>query len=145
MGRRLRRDLPDGFFHATARGTGRIRIVRDDDDCAAFVGLLGLVARRWRWDVLAYCLMPNHYHLVLEATVADLSRGMHALNGRHATRFNGRHLRTGHLFQERFEARVIESEAYLDAACAYVLENPIRARLVDVVEGWPWSGSRFSP
>lgn len=116
-------------------------IVRDDLDCDAFAALLDRVGRRWDWTVHAYCLMPNHYHLVLETSVGHLSKGMHALNGRHAQRFNERHSRSGHLFQERFDARVIESEAYLQAACRYVVENPIRAGLARGAESWPWSGT----
>jgi putative transposase len=146
MGRQLRRELPDGIFHASARGTGRIAIVRDNLDCDAFAWLLERVARRWEWALHAFCLMPNHYHLVLETSVARLSKGMHALNGLYARRFNERHLRSGHLFQERFDARVIESDEYLESACRYVLDNPVRAGLAGSGEPWPWSGtSRFEP
>lgn len=144
MGRRPRRELSDGFFHATARGTGRIAIVRDDTDCEAFTTLLERVVRRWSWSLYAYCLMPNHYHLVLATSVDHLSMGMHALNGPHARRFNERYVRSGHLFQERFDARAVESETYLEEACQYVLENPVRAGLVAAPEDWPWSGSNVS-
>lgn len=141
MARRPRRELTDGFYHATARGTGRIAIVHDDIDCNAFTTLLRIVTRRWSWEICAFCLMPNHYHVVLQTTVPCLSKGMHALNGRHARRFNSRHLRTGHLFQERFDVRLIDSEAHLEDACNYVLANPVRAGLVDDVESWPWSAA----
>ncbi len=140
MGRRRRRELPDGFFHVTARGTGRIAIVHDEIDCEAFVALLRGVSRSSDWRLLAFCLMPNHYDLVLETSVARLSQGMHALNGRHARRFNARHDRSGHLFQERFDARGIESESYLEAACHYVVNNPVRAALAHTADSWPWSG-----
>lgn len=139
MARRPRRELPDGIYHATARGTNRTAIVVDDLDCEAFTSLLALVVRRWRWYVAAFCLMPNHYHLVVEAPVQRLSRGMHALNGRHARRFNERHGRSGHLFQERFDARLIESEEHLGTACAYVIDNPVRAGLCATAEDWPWA------
>ncbi len=141
MARRPRRELTDGIYHATARGTGRIRIVADHIDCVAFTALLATVARRWGWVLHAYCLMPNHYHLVVETRVPALSAGMHALNGRHARRYNARQLRVGHLFQERFDTRLIESEEYLADACAYVLNNPVRAGLVDRYEDWPWLGA----
>lgn len=104
MARHPRRELLDGTFHATARGTNRTRIAHDEIDCRAFMALLRRVTVRWAWTVHAFCLMPNHYHLVVTATVERLSRGMHLLNGRHALRFNSRHGRTGQLFQERFDA-----------------------------------------
>jgi putative transposase len=140
MARRPRRELPDGTYHATARGTNRTRIVLDDIDCEAFATLLARVAKQWRWRVAAFCLMPNHYHVVLAVTVERLSNGMHALNGRHARRFNERHLRSGHLFQERFDAQLIESEGHFEAACLYVLDNPVRAGLCADAADWPWSG-----
>lgn len=140
MARQPRRELPDGTYHATARGTNRTRIVHDIIDCEAFTTLLARVAERWRWRVAAFCLMPNHYHVVLAVTVERLSNGMHALNGRHARRFNERHLRSGHLFQERFHAQLIESEEHFEAACLYVLDNPVRAGLCDDAADWPWSG-----
>jgi REP element-mobilizing transposase RayT len=141
MARRPRRELTDGIYHATARGTGRIPIVLDDVDCNAFMSLLRRVARLWTWQIGAFCLMPNHYHLILQTSVERLSMGMHALNGRYARRFNLRHSRTGHLFQERFDARLIESEAHLETACEYVLANPVRAGLVADPESWPWSAA----
>jgi len=90
-----------------------------------------------------YCLMPNHFHLVLEGKLDNVSAGMHQLNGLYATRFNRRHERTGHLFQGRFGLRVIEDESYLEDACRYVLENPVRAGLCERAEDWPWSACRF--
>jgi putative transposase len=144
MARRPRRELPDGTYHTTARGTGRIAIVHDPVDCEAFIKLLALVVRRWRWRVAEWCLMPNHYHLVVATPVALLSAGMHALNGRHARRFNERHLRAGHLFQERFEARLIETEEHFESACEYVLDNPVRAGLCRRREEWPWGSASRS-
>lgn len=84
--------------------------------------------------------MPNHHHIVVAARLEHLSHGMHALNGRHATRFNRRHGRTGHLFQERFDARLIDGDAYLEDACRYVLDNPVRGGLVRHALDWAWSG-----
>ncbi|MGH3115679.1 MAG: REP-associated tyrosine transposase [Gaiellales bacterium] len=140
MARRPRRELGDGVYHATARGTNRTRIVRDELDCDAFIRFFARAAQAWEWAVHAFCLMPNHYHVVLETKVERLSNGMHALNWRHAFRFNSRHCRTGHLFQERFDARLIETDAYLEEACDYVLNNPVRAGLCNRPDEWPWSG-----
>jgi REP-associated tyrosine transposase len=131
---------PEGIFHVTARGVDGCAIVVDDDDRAAFVGLLRQVCRRWRWRCHAYCLMNTHYHVLVEATLERLSRGCHLLNGVHARRFNERHGRTGHLFGDRFHARVVASDAHLAAATLYVRNNPVRAGLCDDARDWRWSG-----
>ncbi len=140
MARRPRYVFSDGSFHVTARGAGRIAIYRDDDDCRTFLGLLGLVARTHRWRVHAFCLMTNHYHLVVEATVAQLSAGFQRLNGRYAQSFNGRHGRWGHLFGERFWSGQIEDEDELGAVCRYVVANPVRAGLCAYPADWRWIG-----
>ncbi len=122
--------LPDGLFHATARGAGRIPIFRDADDRWSFLGLLGKVAEDFRWDCHTWCLMTNHYHLVIDATREDMSNGFHRLNGLHAQGFNGKHRRWGHLFGERFWCRPLDEEE-LERTCIYVMENPVRAGLCD--------------
>jgi putative transposase len=127
------------FFHAYARGVDRMAISRDDFDRAAWVALLERAVRRFELTIHTYCLMPNHFHLVVESELNDLSRGMHHLNGVYAQRFNRRHERSGHLFQERFGVRAIGDEAYLYGACAYVLDNPVRAGLCESPDDWPWS------
>ena len=140
MARQPRHLLVDGFFHITARGVARMTIYRDEDDFTWFLRLLGAVVPRFAWQRHAYCLMPNHYHLVLKATVNDLSRGMQRLNSLYAQGFNQRYERTGHLFQNRFGARMIDSEDYLEDACEYVINNPVRAELCATASEWPWSG-----
>jgi putative transposase len=139
----LRTSLPDGPFHVTSRGVGGCAIFRDDDDRRWFLALTRKCAERYDWTVHALCLMTTHYHLVLDSTRADLSRGLHRLNGRYGQAFNQRHERFGHLFADRFDSRVIEDEAYLAAACRYVVANPVRAGLCASVEDWPWSHSRY--
>ena len=140
MARQPRHLLGDGIFHITARGVARMTIYRDEDDYTWFLQLLGTVMPRFAWQRHAYCLMPNHYHLVLKATLNDLSRGMQRLNGLYAQGFNQRYDRTGHLFQDRFGARMIDSEDYLEDACEYVINNPVRAELCATASEWPWSG-----
>jgi putative transposase len=141
--RPLRSDLPDGFFHVTARGVDGTWIVRGDDDRRIFFLRLADVISRFDWVEHALCLMNTHYHLVLEATRLALSTGMKRLNGLYAQGFNERYERKGHLFGDRFWAGVIESEDYLEAACSYVIWNPVRAGLCDAPEDWPWSRSRY--
>jgi putative transposase len=139
-----RTSLPDGYFHVYTRGiAGGSAVFADDADRAFFVELLARCIDRHRWTCHAYTLLSTHYHLVVEATRASLSSGLHQLNGRYAGRFNRRHGRFGHVFAERFQARVIESEAYLYDACAYVAQNPVAAGLCDAPEDWPWSYSRY--
>jgi len=89
------------------------------------------------------CLMTTHYHLVVHSTRLDLSLGVQRLNGRYAQLFNERHGRFGHLFADRFTSRVIETEDHMHEACRYVVENPVRARLCDAADEWPWSHSRY--
>jgi len=138
MPRRLRSELPDGMFHVTSRGVARAPIVRDTHDYIALRAQLREVIRKFAWNVYAYCLMPNHYHLVLSTEREGLSKGMHRLNGLYAQRFNRRHGRVGHLFQNRFSAYVIESDAHLLSAILYVGDNPVRAGLAERPADWPW-------
>jgi putative transposase len=138
-----RTSLPDGHFHVTARGVERRAIYLDDDDYRSFLGLFAATARRQSWNVYAFCLMPNHYHVILEATREALSEGIQWLDGIYAQDFNARYQRWGHLFGARFASWAIESEKHLYGAARYVLANPVRAGLVDRAEDWPWSGSRW--
>jgi putative transposase len=140
----LRSSLPDGFFHVSARGVDRgSPVFTDDDDRCIFLGLVWRTAKHYRWRCHALCILSTHYHLVVEATRDELSSGMQRLNSSYALSFNRRHGRFGHLFAERFSARVIEDETYLYDACAYVVLNPVKAGLCDRIEDWPWSYSRY--
>src|ERR687896_743251 len=138
-----RSTLPDGFFHVISRGVYGRGIYADTADRRRFLGLLSDCETAYLWTMHAFCLMTTHYHLVVETSREGLSNGLQKLNGRYAADFNRRHGRFGHLFAERFTARVIESEEYLFEACAYVMQNPVRAGLCDRVEDWPWSYSSY--
>jgi putative transposase len=138
-----RSSLPDGFFHVASRGICDTVIYVDDLDRHGFLVLLERCERTFGWTCYAYCLMTTHYHLVLETQRVQLSRGLHWLNWKYASSFNARHGRFGHLFAGRFSARPIESEDYLFDACAYVILNPVKARLCDRPEQWTWSFSRY--
>jgi REP element-mobilizing transposase RayT len=127
------------MFHAYARGVPGQLVFLDQFDYEAFMTLLRRTERRAQWRLQAACLMPNHYHVLLEATVEALSTGMHRLNGIYAQRFNRRHLRYGHLFASRFGCRLIEGDEYYETVCAYVLDNPVRAGLCEEWSEWPWS------
>ena len=143
MARIARTSLPDGYFHIYARGIASgSAVFPDDADRTFFVELLARCIDRHRWTCHAYTVLSTHYHLVVEARCASLSAGLHLLNSRYARRFNRRYDRFGHVFAERFQARVIESAEYLYDACAYVAQNPVAAGLCDAPEDWPWSYRR---
>lgn len=131
--------LPDGYFHVYTRGIPERPIYLDDEDRHIFLELLDRAAVGHRITIHARCLMTTHYHAVVEATRADLSRAMQGLHSAYAVRFNRRYGRFGHLFAERFTSRAIEGEEYLHDACAYVLLNPVKAGLCDRIGDWPWS------
>jgi putative transposase len=141
MPRPLRSFEPGGFYHVTARGNNGRDIVVDDRDREAFVTLLARTAARFGFHVHAWCLMTNHYHLVIETPSGELSPAVQYLNSAHARRFNQRHDRTGHLFRARFRATVLQDDRHLEAACAYVLLNPVRAGLTTCPEEWRWAGA----
>jgi putative transposase len=101
--------------------------------------MLAGTVRTHKWRCLAYCLMTNHYHLVVGTPVANISAGMHRLNGEYARWFNRRHGHFGHLFEDRFHSGVIETDGYLLEACRYVLLNPVRAGIVRTPAEWSWS------
>jgi REP-associated tyrosine transposase len=136
--RQPRSALGDGLFHVTARGNAGMKIYLDETDYRTFLALMRDVARQHSWTLFAYCLMPNHFHLVVRARGSDLSAGMSALNGTYGRRFNRRHRRYGHLFQGRYGTRLIDEERRLDVR-DYVMENPVRAGLVADADDYPWS------
>jgi putative transposase len=144
MARPLRAQLPAaGVYHVTARGVERRSIYLDDDDRRFFVALLHLATRRNRWRVLAYCLLTNHVHVLVETTRERLTVGMHLISGRYAQGFNARYERTGHLFQGRFHARAVTDDVYLATACDYVLDNAVNAGLCESRQDWPWLGGEI--
>jgi putative transposase len=143
MARILRTLLPDGLFHVTTRAVERTPAFFHDIDRVSFLRLLGECVERFEWELYAYCLMTNHYHLILRSTQVALSDGMQRLNGLHARRVNLRVRRRGHLFGARYASWIVDTEDHARAACRYVLFNPVRAGLCAQTEDWPWSGSRY--
>jgi len=138
----LRIEVPDGIFHVTARGNNRQAIYHDDVERQTFLRLLGRAAQKYRWVVLTYCLMTNHYHLLLRTPFGVLSRGFDELNGGFARIVNIRQGRTNHLFGRRFSSDLIESDAHMLEAARYIVLNPVRARICDRPADWPWSSYR---
>lgn len=144
MARPLRLEFAGALYHVTARGDRREAIYLDDADRALFLSLLGKVCSRFNWAIHAYCLMGNHYHLLIETPDGNLSRGMRHLNGVYTQAANRRHRRVGHLLQGRYKAIVVQKEAYLLELSRYVVLNPVRARMVAHAGEWPWSNYRAS-
>jgi len=139
MARPLRVEFDGAIYHATSRGNARENIFDNDGDRKAFLEILGKVVNRFNWLCHAYCLMDNHYHLVIETPEANLSKGMRQLNGVYTQLYNRRHRTVGHLFQGRYKAILIQKESHLLEVCRYVVLNPVRAKAVERVEQWKWS------
>ena len=142
MARPLRIQYPGAVYHVMSRGHERSRIFGSDRDRRRWLDLLATVADRERWEVHAYCLMTNHYHLLIETPEAGLSAGVHDLNARYAQWFNLRSSRTGHLFEGRFRAVLVQKDSHLLELCRYVVLNPVRAKLARGAGEWPWSSYR---
>ena len=136
------RDESPGYHHVWCRGNNKRPIVLDARDRRTLLEQTDTVARRFGWKVLAYCLMDNHYHLVIEIDERGMSRGFCRLNTGYATTFNKRHGRMNHLFGKRYGSKPIEDEASLLETCRYVLMNPVRAGLVKRPQDYRWSSFR---
>lgn len=139
MTRPLRIQYEGAVYHVTARGNDRRSIFRDAGDRRLFLHVLAEVNGKFHWFCHAYCLMGNHYHLVIETPDGNLSQGMRQLNGVYTQSYNRRHGRTGHLFQGRYQGILVEKETHLLEVCRYVVLNPVRAKLVRHPEEWEWS------
>ena len=144
MSRKLRIEYPGAIYHVMNRGDQREDIFRDDKDRQRFLATLGEACGKTEWQVQAYCLMRNHFHLVLETPQPNLVFGMKWLLGVYTKRFNIRHKLCGHLFAGRYKALVVEGSGngYLRTVCDYVHLNPVRARLLPpeaALESFAWS------
>ncbi len=142
MARPLRIEFPGAVYHVTSRGDRQERIFIDDDDRRRLLHVVAQGMLRFDAEVLAFCLMGNHYHFVLRTRQANLSRLMRHINGEYTQTFNRRHDLKGHLFQGRFNAILVDSDSYLMELCRYVELNPVRSRLANSVDDWAWSSYR---
>lgn len=139
MARPLRLEFAGAVYHLTSRGNARQKIFFSDTDRELLLATLAQVVSRYGWVCHAYCLMANHYHLLVETPKGNLSIGMRQLNGIYTQRFNRRHKRLGHLFQGRYKAILVENESYLLELCRYIVLNPVRVKGTVKLGAWKWS------
>ena len=142
MARPLRIEFAGALYHVTARGNARADIYLDKADREEFLRLLTLTIKRYDWYCHAYCLMDNHYHLLIETNTASLSKGMKILNGSYTQHFNRQHQRVGHVFQGRFKAILVQKDSYLLELARYIVLNPVRAEMIRHPKEWSWSSYR---
>jgi len=139
MSRPLRLEFPDALYHLTSRGDRREDIYEDDVDRGAFLDVLSSVIEQFNWTCYAYCLMSNHYHLLVQTPDANLSKGMRQLNGVYTQAYNRRHNKTGHLFQGRYKSILVDEDSYLLELSRYIVLNPVRAGMTRRVDQCKWS------
>jgi len=144
MSRPIRIEFHDALYHVTARGDRREDIFEDDQDRQMFLATLEQVITQFNWICHAWCLMDNHYHLLIQTPDGNLSKGMRQLNGVYTQTNNRRHKRVGHLFQGRFKGILVDSDTYLLELTRYVVLNPVRAGMVKNPADWAWSSYRAS-
>lgn len=142
MARPLRIEFPGAIYHITARGNCRAPIFIDDIDKNIFLRCVKDINTRFKTICHAYCLMLNHYHLILETPEGNLSRAMQLLNGIYTQSFNHRHTKVGHVFQGRYKSILIQRESHLLEASRYIVMNPVKAGLCAHPADWEWSSYR---
>jgi putative transposase len=144
MSRPLRLHVPGMLYHVFARGNEKKRIFADHADFKRFLLLLRCATERFDGRCIAYCGMPNHYHLLIAAGRHPVSRIMHYLNSTYSQWFNQRHQRVGHLLQGRFGCRIVQHGAYARLVLRYIALNPVKGGYVRDPAEWPWSSYRFA-
>jgi putative transposase len=139
VARPIRIDYPDTFYHILSRGNERRNIFYNETDYLKFLDVLGEMVQKFHIEIHAYVLMPNHYHLLVRTTSANISRAIQWLGVSYSVWFNKKHTRSGHLFQGRFKSFLVENEKYLTAMGLYIHGNPLRAGLVEGLSRYRWS------
>lgn len=142
MSRPLRIEFSGALYHVMARGNAREAIFQDGGDRQMFCSGRARICKRCEWRLWAYCLMDNHYHLLIETLKPTLSRGMREVNGVYTQAFNRHHRRAGHVLQGRYKAVLVDKDSYLLELSRYLVLNPVRARMCKTAADWPWSSYR---
>jgi len=139
MARPLRIEYPEAWYHVMNRGRRGEDIFSDDQDYIMFTDLLRETSEIWNVRIAAYCLMPNHYHMLIQTPDANISRSMRHLNGVYTQRYNSRHRCDGQLFRGRYKSILIGTDSYLLQVVRYIHRNPLQAGLVQNLEAYKWS------
>jgi REP element-mobilizing transposase RayT len=139
VARKARNEKGPGLYHVYARGNNREAIFLDDEDRRDYLLRLKLVVEEMEWRLLAYCLMGNHVHLLIETRRGNLGDGMRNLHGGFAQQFNRSHRRSGHVFGDRYGSVVITSDEHFKVAVRYIARNPLEAGLAKQLGEWPWA------
>ena len=142
MPRPLRDQVEGGVYHLISRGVRKLPLFHDDRDRERFLWLLEVTAERYDWQIHAYCLMTNHFHLLVTTKDPNVSAGMQYLNGRYCAWFNWRHGTEGHVVERRFYSVLMKTDQQLLAAARYIVLNPVRAGLCRTAADWEWSSYR---
>ncbi len=143
MARPLRITYPGAFYHVTSRGNERKNIFKSKKDREQFLEYLASATLRYDALIHVYCLMDNHYHLLLETPSANLSQIMRHINGAYTTYFNIKRKRSGHLFQGRFKAILVDKDSYAKELSRYIHLNPVRAKIIDAPDKYDWSSYQY--
>jgi putative transposase len=139
MVRPIRLEFPGALYHITSRGDRQEDIYEIDADRSLFLHTLAEVCQRYNWVCYAYCLMSNHYHLLIETPDGNLCQGMRQLNGVYTQAFNRAKRRVGHVFQGRYTGILVDKQNYLMELARYIVLNPVRAQMCHTADQWPWS------
>ena len=142
MARPLRIEYPGAYYHVMNRGLSRRDIFLEDKGRESFLDLLSDISRLWKVEIFAYCLMDNHYHLLLQTPKGGLSRAMRHLDGIYTQRFNRSHHRDGPLFRGRYKAILIDAEEYFLSVVRYIHQSPVMAGVVLDMDRYRWSSHR---
>ncbi len=142
MSRPLRIEYPNAWYHVMNRGRRGENIFHDKQDYQMFVDLLVETTEMWKFHISAYCLMPNHYHILVQTPAANISRGMRHLNGVYTQRFNRRHFCDGALFRGRYKSILVGGDSYLLQLVRYIHRNPLKADLTDNIDSYTWSSHK---
>lgn len=143
MSRPLRVEYPGAFYHVTSRGNERRTVFQSNRDREKYLSYVEAAHERYGAVIHAYCLMGNHYHLLLETPRGNLSKILHYINGAYTTYFNIKRSRSGHLFQGRFKGILVDKDEYCKELSRYIHLNPVRVGMVKAPLEYPWSSYRY--
>jgi putative transposase len=142
MPRPLRPQVAGGIYHLVSRGVRKLPVFTDDGSRRQFLRLLNETLGRYEWELHSWCLMTNHFHMLVTTVEPTVSEGMQYLNGCYAQWFDWRHGYEGHVFERRFWSKLVEDDWHFFETARYIILNPVRARLCPTAEDWEWSSYR---